>query len=138
MTFNGLLFRLTSSYVRAGSHGSQVLHPNYDMDAYMNFFLDVNLGTYVGSRVEQKARPNSQPKYNTYLCIKISKYNFNDNEPYFSDYLRLTSWDSASHVEHEWGLGLGTLCELAPTTGCFSQFIGFWPFYKLICVALYK
>ena len=70
-------------------------------------FLEVKLETCVVSWITQNVRLDSEPKSCKYICIKQSRSNFNDNWPYFSDYLRLTSWDFASM------LGLGTMCELA-------------------------
>ena len=48
------------------SHG--VPSPKYDMDAYMATILEVRPGTCVASWVEQKARPNSQPKYRKHFA----------------------------------------------------------------------
>ena len=48
------------------SHESQVLSPEYDMDAHMEPFLEGMLGTCNESWVERKARPN---KLHEYFCI---------------------------------------------------------------------
>jgi hypothetical protein len=53
--------------------GSQFLSPNYDMDAYIQHFLEVRLGTCVVSWVEQNARPTSQPKSCESISPKIIK-----------------------------------------------------------------
>ena len=56
------------------SHGSQVLSPKYDMDAYMVTLF----GCFVVEWGRAKARLNSQPKSHEHFCIKQSRSDFND------------------------------------------------------------
>ena len=52
------------------TRGTQVLSPNYDMDAYMATLLGGELGTCVRSGVHQRAIPNSQHKSCKYFMHK--------------------------------------------------------------------
>jgi hypothetical protein len=58
-------------------------------------FLEVTRETCVASWVEQKARPNSQPKAHEYCCIKESRSDFMK----IKHILVVPRWDLGTHVK---------------------------------------
>jgi hypothetical protein len=58
--------------------GSQVLSPKYDMNAFMTTLLELRLGTYSESWVEQKTKNKLDPTLNT---TPANIFSYNNQDP---------------------------------------------------------
>jgi hypothetical protein len=58
--------------------GSQVLGPKYDMNAFMTTLLELRLGTYSESWVEQKTKDKLDPTLNT---THANIFTYNNQDP---------------------------------------------------------